>query len=169
MSAEKDAKGKPIVSPEYHFVPQDDDRMYYFDMDGTLADLYGVPNVFQRLDNNDATPYRDAKPIPNMVALLHQLQDDGHRIGVITALSRYPAGTPPDVMARMDAETIAFKKQWLIDHNIHVDEFIAIPSSADKFEAATDKTAVLVDDDTRVLATWYSDFIQAIPENKMIK
>ena len=29
------------------------DKIVYFDMDGTLADLYGVTNVFKRLDTLD--------------------------------------------------------------------------------------------------------------------
>ena len=44
-------------------------NIVFFDMDGTIVDLYGVENVFKRLDNGDATPYAEAKAIPNMVAV----------------------------------------------------------------------------------------------------
>ena len=37
-----------------------------FDMDGTLADFYGVDNWLEYLVNKDAYPYAAAKPLMNM-------------------------------------------------------------------------------------------------------
>ena len=37
------------------------ERKIYFDMDGTIADLYGVDNWLEMLINEDATPYRVAR------------------------------------------------------------------------------------------------------------
>ena len=40
-----------------------------FDMDGTIADLYGVENWLNDLRNENARPYRVAKPIYDMDTL----------------------------------------------------------------------------------------------------
>lgn len=63
----------------------------YFDMDGTIADLYGVDGWLDKLRAFDATPYRDAKPLIKLNVLakmLHQLQKRGYKIGVISWLSK---------------------------------------------------------------------------------
>ena len=60
------------MSQDYIPTQEDAGRTVYFDMDGTIADLYGVKpkvtdysqgkelNVFQRLDANDADVYKEA-------------------------------------------------------------------------------------------------------------
>ena len=40
----------------------------YFDMDGTLANFYGVENWLDYLENEDTTPYEIAKPLFNFSA-----------------------------------------------------------------------------------------------------
>ena len=35
----------------------------FFDMDGTIADFYNVPNWLLKLRNNDASPYEEAVPL----------------------------------------------------------------------------------------------------------
>ena len=37
----------------------------YFDMDGTLANFYGVENWLDYLENEDTTPYAIARPLFN--------------------------------------------------------------------------------------------------------
>ena len=41
-------------------------KMICFDMDGTIADLYNVPNWLPKLRAEDASPYEDAAPIYDM-------------------------------------------------------------------------------------------------------
>ena len=38
----------------------------YFDMDGTIADLYGVENWLPKLRAEDASPYAEATPLTDM-------------------------------------------------------------------------------------------------------
>lgn len=38
----------------------------FFDMDGTLADFYGVENWLEYLNAEDTLPYEVAKPLHNM-------------------------------------------------------------------------------------------------------
>jgi hypothetical protein len=62
-----------------------------FDMDGTIADLYGVEDWLEYLMNKDATPYIIAKPLVNLSALariINRLQRNGYKICVISWLSK---------------------------------------------------------------------------------
>ena len=63
----------------------------YFDMDGTIADLYGNENWLDDLINKRTTPYKNAKPLINMNSLarvLNRLQKQGYKIGIISWLSK---------------------------------------------------------------------------------
>lgn len=58
-----------------------------FDMDGTIADLYGVNNWLDYLLNQDTKPYEIAKPLVNMSKLaraLHKVQAKGYEIAIIS-------------------------------------------------------------------------------------
>ena len=66
-------------------------RAIYFDMDGTIANLYGVENWLDYLINSDPTPYKVARPLVNMnslARLLNRLQADGYHIGIVSWLSK---------------------------------------------------------------------------------
>lgn len=63
----------------------------WFDMDGTIADLYGVEGWLEMLMNSDPTPYKVAKPLVRLSSLarrLNQLQKRGYEIGIISWLSK---------------------------------------------------------------------------------
>lgn len=71
----------------------------FFDMDGTIADLYGVENWLDYLINADALPYEIAKPLIRLSALakiLNRLQKQGYKIGVISWLAK----TAPQIMTK---------------------------------------------------------------------
>ena len=38
-------------------------KAIFWDMDGTIADLYNVPNWLDKLRAEDTSPYREAKPL----------------------------------------------------------------------------------------------------------
>jgi len=84
----------------------------YFDMDGTIADLYGVPNWLEDLINENVRPYATARPLINLQSLariLNRLTREGYTINVITWLSRY--GSPEYNEAVRQA-----KIKWLEKH-----------------------------------------------------
>lgn len=59
----------------------------YFDMDGTIADLYGVSNWLDDLRAEKVTPYAQARPLIKMAVfakLLKKLQKQGYKIGIIS-------------------------------------------------------------------------------------
>ena len=95
-----------------------------FDMDGTLADFYGVEGWLDYLDNFDATPYALAKPLVNMSALarvLNNRQKKGYKLKIISWLSK--TGTDD-----FHAEVTQAKLAWLRQHlpSVHFDEIIIV-------------------------------------------
>ena len=64
----------------------------WLDMDGTIANVYGVEGWLNYLQNEDTTPYSIAKPLVNMSLLaryLNKLQSQGHEIGIISWGSKH--------------------------------------------------------------------------------
>lgn len=67
------------------------EKTLWFDMDGTLADLYGVENWLKYLQAEDTYPYDVAMPMHNFSQLarkLNKLQSQGWKIGIISLTSK---------------------------------------------------------------------------------
>lgn len=63
----------------------------FFDMDGTIADLYGVENWLDYLRAASAFPYENAKALLNLSLLaryLNRLQRKGFRVEIISWLAK---------------------------------------------------------------------------------
>ena len=63
-----------------------------FDMDGTIADLYGVENWLPMLVAHDETPYAIAPPLVRLCTLarmLNRLQREGYKIAVVSWLAKH--------------------------------------------------------------------------------
>ena len=87
-------------------------KCIWFDLDGTLANLYGVEGWLDMLIASDPTPYKLATPLVNMNALarkLNKLQRAGYKIGIISWLSK--SSTP-----EYDKAVTAAKLWWLRKH-----------------------------------------------------
>ena len=124
----------------------------YFDMDGTIADFYSVPHWLDHLDRMETTPYELAKPMFNFSAfarLLHAVQAKGHRIGIISALSRTGDA---DFHARIKKA----KSKWLAQHlpSVNWDEIHYVPYGSNKIEYATEEFVMLFDDEFGNRANW---------------
>ena len=62
-------------------------RTIWFDMDGTIADLYGVADWLPKLRSEDVSPYAEAKPLLNFslfARYLNKLKSIGYNIGIIS-------------------------------------------------------------------------------------
>ena len=87
-------------------------RTIWFDMDGTIADLYGVPDWLPKLRACDASPYAEAKPMLNMSILaryLNKLRENGYTIGIISWLAKNSTKT-------YDYAVEVEKRTWLNKH-----------------------------------------------------
>ena len=113
-----------------------------FDMDGTIANLYGVDGWLNYLLNKDVTPYIEAKPLVNLSALarvLNRLQRNGYEICVISWLAKV------DDNDYHKAVTNA-KIGWLVKHlpSVKWDKISIVPYGTPK---STCGVGVLFDDE----------------------
>lgn len=125
-------------------------KAVYFDMDGTIADLYGVDGWEARLQDADATPYEVAAPLCDMSRLndvCTKLQQLGYVIGVISWLA---IGSSKD----FDKATRKAKREWIAKHLPCVEEVHLVKYGTPKHYTCKVKDAVLVDDNKDVRDRW---------------
>lgn len=128
-------------------------KAIYFDMDGTIANLYGVPNWLECLRNYDPEPYRAAPPLVNMNLLarrLNLLRARGYHIGIISWSSK--VSTP-----EYDDKVAIAKREWLAKHLASVtwDEIEIVPYGFPKQKAVRYASeAILFDDEERNRTDW---------------
>lgn len=127
-------------------------RTIYFDMDGTIADLYGIVNWLAYLKEENTLPYEVAKPLLRLSALakiLNRLQRDGFKIGIISWTSKYGSN-------EYNKKVTAAKEKWLRTHlkSVQFDEIhiVKYGTIKDKFRN-TDKD-ILFDDEERNRKEW---------------
>ena len=81
----------------------------WFDMDGTIADLYAVDGWLSDLIARDTRPYEVAAPMLDMLALAALLNDvkaNGHEVGIIS-------WTAKNGTAEYNARVEMAKREWL--------------------------------------------------------
>ena len=123
----------------------------YFDMDGTIADLYGVEGWLADLEAKRTRPYDEAKVMHNMSALaraIHKAQENGIQVGIISWLSKTATAE------YNEAVTIA-KRKWLQKHlkSVQFDEIHIVPYGTPKSTVAT-AMGILFDDEERNRLEW---------------
>lgn len=121
----------------------------WFDMDGTIADLYSVENWLNMLIAEDATPYEIARPLVNMSRLaraIHKAQDHGNKVGVISWASKMAS---EEYTKRIEVAKI----EWLHAHlpSVTFDSINVIPYGTPK---STCGTGILFDDEKRNRDEW---------------
>lgn len=124
----------------------------FFDMDGTIADLYGVDNWLDYLIASDTLPYAIAKPLlklNSLARILNRLQREGYRIGIISWLSK--SGT--EEYNNAVTET---KKNWLKKHlaSVHFDEINIVKYGTPKQMFARTENDILFDDEEKNRNNW---------------
>lgn len=124
---------------------------YYFDMDGTIADLYGVNDWVKKLINEDTTPYEIAKPLVNMAKLakaLHKVQRNGYKIGIISWTSK--GGT-----TAYNKRVSTAKIEWLHRHLPSVEwDNIQIVEYGTPKQTLAEVGDILFDDETPNRKAW---------------
>ena len=135
----------------------------WFDMDGTIADLYGVDNWLEMLMAHDETPYAIAKPIVNLsvlARLMNKVQRKGFEICIVSALAK-------DSTAEYDERVRNAKIKWLANHlkSVHFDEIRFVPYWYTKNDVNTGAD-ILFDDEERHLEKWTGTAVHA---SKMIE
>lgn len=124
-------------------------KKIYFDMDGTIADLYGVEGWLDYLMVQDAYPYANAKPLVNMQALAHRLNNlrkAGYEVCVLSWLAKASN-------AEYDAKVVEAKKRWLAMHlaSVQFDEVIIVAYGTPKHTLGE---GILFDDEEKNREGW---------------
>lgn len=127
-------------------------KAIYFDMDGTIADLYGSPDWLDNLEAERTKPYREAKALVDMRNLgktLNNLQKMGYHIGIISWLSKCGSD---DYNARVTKT----KLDWLKRHisSVEWDEIKIVPYGSPKSKNVEFPNGILFDDEKRNRQEW---------------
>jgi hypothetical protein len=129
------------------------EKKIWFDMDGTIADLYGVPGWLDYLMNDDTYPYNNAEPMLNFSLLaryLNKLQREGWQIGIISWTSK--SGT--DIY---NGEIALTKLVWLHQHlkSVSWDEIKIVKYGTNKYNECGG--GILFDDEERNRNEWLDE------------
>lgn len=129
------------------------DKWIWFDMDGTIADLYGVDGWLNDLQNESTRPYAMAKAIYNtldLLTVLAELKMLGYRIGVVSWGAK-------NSNADYDCKVAETKKDWIAknDLDILIDKIIVTPYGVRKADTCRPfGVGVLVDDEKQNRDAW---------------
>lgn len=128
------------------------ERTIYFDMDGTIANLYAVENWLDYLESENIKPYASAKVMVNMNVLaryLNRLRRAGYSIGIISWLSKN--GT--DEYNSAVTET---KRKWIKKHlkSVTFDEIHIVKYGTPKEKVAYNPNGILFDDEIQNRTNW---------------
>lgn len=126
-------------------------RGIYFDLDGTIADLYGVSGWLADLKAENVRPYAEAKPLLNLSLLaryIHKAQRMGYTVGVISWLSKCGSDSYNEAVT-------AAKREWLAKHlpSVEWDEIHIVKYGTPKSTCRT-CPGILFDDEQRNLDEW---------------
>lgn len=139
----------------------------YFDMDGTIANLYGVADWLNALHMESVMPYVAAEPLvnpSNFVAIIEQLKNKGYTIGIISWSAKNGS---KGYNKRVRAAKLAWVKNYF--GNIF-DEFHVVKYGTPKHTVAKIKNSILVDDDSNVRKMWRNgEVIDATDTNGMME
>lgn len=123
-----------------------------FDMDGTIANLYGVTNWLEYLISGNEYPYLHAEVMVNMNSLarvLNRLQRNGIEIGIISWLAKNSNNS-------YDEKVTVAKKKWLKKHlaSVHFDFVEIVSYGTDKNIVCTSSDDILFDDEAPNREKW---------------
>lgn len=122
------------------------EKKLVFDMDGTLANFYGVDEWLKYLENSDTTPYEIAEPLVDfekLNGLLKQLQIAGFKVVVTSWLAK-------NASKEFDKKVRMAKKAWLEKYGMPVDEIHLIKYGTPKQQCSKGDIQILFDDNAEV-------------------
>ena len=127
-------------------------KVLVFDMDGTIADLYGVNGWLEDLRSENPRPYRVAKPIYDMETLgyiLEILKAQGWRVVVTSWLAKGSTREYDEIVRRA-------KREWLARYQFPVDEIHLVKYGTTKANCTRKLGGyqILVDDNETVRKSW---------------
>lgn len=127
-------------------------KTIYFDMDGTITNLYAVKDWCKKLNSDDVSPYDEAKPLVNPLhfqTLVNRAKSKGYKVGIITWTSK-------NGKSNYNSKVAQAKKDWLSKHfpKITFDEIHVVKYGTSKSSVALNPKGILFDDNSKVREDW---------------
>lgn len=127
-------------------------KAIYFDMDGTIANLYAVENWLEDLQNKNTRPYEQAKVMVKMnvlARLLNRLQKEGYIIGIVSWLAKNSTQEYNERVAQA-------KVRWLQRHlpSVHWNELHIVEYGTPKQTVVKYNNGILFDDEEPNRTNW---------------
>jgi len=127
-------------------------KVLVFDMDGTIANLYGVDRWLDYLMAEDARPYTEARPFYDMFAMmevLNELKNDGWHVVVTTWLAK-------NATKEYNKAVRKAKLEWLERFGFPYDELHMVKYGTTKADCTRKLGGyqILIDDNAKVRNGW---------------
>lgn len=125
-------------------------KAIWFDMDGTIANLYGVTDWLTYLQNENTYPYAKARTMINFsifARILHKLQEQGWKIGIISWTSKNGSES-------YNLAVEMTKRAWLAQHlpSVVWDEIRIVRYGTNKYMECGN--GILFDDEKNNRSDW---------------
>lgn len=138
-----------------------------FDMDGTIANFYGVENWLGYLKAESVKPYEEAKPLFNFstfARLLNKAKRNGYEIAVISWTARNGSEEYNKAVAEA-------KKAWLAKYlpSVEWDEIVIVPYGTKKDNFRKSAEDVLFDDEEPNRKAWNGKAYNVENINEILK
>lgn len=145
-------KGKEENTMTAKFTPA-----IFLDMDGSIANLYGVKGWLEALQGENPMPYAEAQPMCDMAALrqvLEELKAQNYIIGIISWSSK--TGSKEFHKAIRAAKIAWLQRYNLLDvcSCIHIPRYGASKSAIARRHTTLSPSTILIDDEARNRADW---------------
>lgn len=139
-------------------------RTIWWDMDGTIANLYAVENWLPMLRAEDTTPYVEAEVMWNMsqlARLMNQVQKLGYRLGIISWTSKGGSASYNEAVKQA-------KLNWLNKHlaSVNWDSIYVVNYGTPKSLMMQTEDDILFDDEEQNRENWLGE---AYEPDMMIK
>lgn len=139
-------------------------RTIWWDMDGTIADLYAVENWLPKLRAEDPAPYAEARVLWNMsqlARLMNRVQLMGYKLGIISWTSKGGSASYNEAVKQA-------KLEWLKKHlaSVKFDHITVVSYGTPKSLVMDTEDDILFDDEEKNRDEWLG---QAFEPNDMIK
>lgn len=138
----------------------------YFDMDGTIADLYSYNNWLEMLHAEDTRPYEDCEPLVNVdefTQIIYSLSDAGFTFGIISWGAM-------DGSKEYCKRTRKAKIEWCEKYfPCMFTEYHVVKYGTPKHYVRKVDDSILVDDNAEVRKAWKGETIDASNCEEMLK
>ncbi len=121
-------------------------KTVYLDMDGTIANLYGIENWLPRLRAEDKTIFLECEPMISEKELLNKFPTENFEMKILSM-------TPLNATENYCLDVINQKNEWLNKYFPSITKRIYKPYGHNK-NLKNSKNAILIDDSEPIRNSW---------------